>query len=105
VVPALWRRAGLRGGRSTATWWILADFFGHQLSLHLAAPFKTASTGHVGEYLVSRIFMLALPDWQALAGALWYGEARRSALPQVRFSALKLASSGRCFLRPVATDA
>lgn len=42
---------GCREGRSTDTW-VDFDFFGHQISLHLGEPFKTAPTGHVGDHLV-----------------------------------------------------
>jgi extradiol dioxygenase family protein len=42
---------GCREGRSTDTW-VDFDFFGHQLSMHLGEPFKTAATGRVGDHLV-----------------------------------------------------
>jgi extradiol dioxygenase family protein len=38
-------------GRSTETW-VDFDFFGHQLSLHLGAPFATQATGKVGDHMV-----------------------------------------------------
>src|SRR5262249_14894097 len=42
---------GCTEGRSTDTW-VDFDFHGHQLSLHLGEPFKTAATGRVGDVLV-----------------------------------------------------
>ena len=78
---------GCAEGRSTATW-VDFDFFGHQLSLHLGAPFNTAITGHVGEHLVPMPHfgvVLALPDWQALAGRLQAAMTTFLLAPQVRF--------------------
>lgn len=63
---------GCAEGRSTDTW-VDFDFFGHQLSLHLGAPFTTADTGHVGDHLVPMPhfgIVLAKPDWDALADQL-----------------------------------
>ena len=60
---------GCKEGRSTDTW-VDFDFFGHQMSLHLGAPFATTLTGHVGDTLVPMPhfgLVLALPDWQAVA--------------------------------------
>jgi extradiol dioxygenase family protein len=79
---------GCQEGRSTATW-VDFDFFGHQLSLHLGEPFKTARTGHVGEHLVPMPhfgLVLALPDWQALAGQLKAAQTAFVLEPQVRFA-------------------
>jgi extradiol dioxygenase family protein len=42
---------GCAEGRSTDTW-VDFDFFGHQISLHLGAPFANAPTGKVGEHMV-----------------------------------------------------
>ncbi|MBC7647993.1 MAG: dioxygenase, partial [Vitreoscilla sp.] len=59
-------------GRSTDTW-VDFDFFGHQLSLHLGQPFKSESTGRVGDTLVPMPhfgLVLALPDWRAMAARL-----------------------------------
>ena len=78
---------GCAEGRSTATW-VDFDFFGHQLSLHLGAPFNTERTGHVGEHLVPMPHfgvVLALPDWQALAGRLQAAKTTFLLAPQVRF--------------------
>jgi uncharacterized protein len=63
---------GCTEGRSTDTW-VDFDFFGHQLSLHLGEPFRTARTGRVGDHLVPMPhfgLVLLLPDWQALAERL-----------------------------------
>ncbi|MEY4099902.1 MAG: hypothetical protein RL300_1073 [Pseudomonadota bacterium] len=79
---------GCREGRSTATW-VDYDFFGHQLSMHLGEPFKTASTGHVGEHLVPMPhfgLVLALPDWQALAKRLTDANISFILPPQLRFA-------------------
>lgn len=78
---------GCAEGRATATW-VDFDFFGHQLSLHLGAPFNTARTGHVGEHLVPMPHfgvVLALPDWQVLAGRLQAAKTTFLLAPQVRF--------------------
>ena len=74
-------------GRSTDTW-VDFDFFGHQLSLHLGEPFKTESTGHVGDQLVPMPhfgLVLELPDWQAMATRLQAADTRFVLAPQVRF--------------------
>jgi uncharacterized protein len=42
---------GCAEGRSTETW-VDFDFFGHQISLHLGAPFANAPTGKVGDHMV-----------------------------------------------------
>jgi len=78
---------GCAEGRATATW-VDFDFFGHQLSLHLGAPFNTERTGHVGEHLVPMPHfgvVLALPDWQALAARLQAAKTTFLLAPQARF--------------------
>lgn len=78
---------GCPEGRSSDTW-VDFDFFGHQLSMHLGEPFKTACTGHVGEHLVPMPhfgLVLALPDWQALARRLQAAKIEFVLPPQVRF--------------------
>ena len=79
---------GCAEGRSTSTW-VDFDFFGHQLSLHLGEPFKTAATGHVGEHLVPMPhfgLVLALPDWQAMAERLRAANIAFVIPPQQRFA-------------------
>lgn len=79
---------GCKEGRSTATW-VDFDFLGHQLSLHLGEPFKTALTGHVGEHLVPMPhfgLVLALPDWQAMAARLQAAHTAFVLEPQQRFA-------------------
>jgi extradiol dioxygenase family protein len=79
---------GCKEGRSTATW-VDFDFFGHQLSMHLGEPFKTACTGHVGDKMVPMPhfgLVLALPDWQALAQRLQAEKIEFVLPPQVRFA-------------------
>jgi len=78
---------GCTEGRSTATW-VDFDFFGHQISLHLGAPFPTTDTGHVGEHLVPMPHfgvILELPQWQALAQRLRAASTRFVIEPTVRF--------------------
>lgn len=78
---------GCHEGRSTDTW-VDFDFFGHQLSMHLGEPFKTAATGRVGDKLVPMPhfgLVLALPDWQALAQRLTQAGLEFILPPQARF--------------------
>ncbi len=79
---------GCREGRSTDTW-VDFDWFGHQLSLHLGEPFKTESTGHVGDHLVPMPHfgvILTLPDWQQTAARLQAAGTAFVIEPQVRFA-------------------
>ena len=74
--------------RSTSTW-VDLDFFSHQLSLHLGEPFKTESTGRVGDTLVPMPhfgLVLALPDWQAMAARLKAANTAFVMAPQLRFA-------------------
>jgi extradiol dioxygenase family protein len=78
---------GCEEGRSTSTW-VDFDFFGHQLSLHLGAPFATSSTGQVGDHRVPMPHLgliLALPDWQRLADRLTRAGVAFVMPPQIRF--------------------
>ena len=78
---------GCLEGRSTDSW-VDFDFCGHQLSLHLGEPFKTECTGHVAGHLVPMPhfgLVLALPDWQAMAGRLQAAQTEFVLAPQVRF--------------------
>jgi extradiol dioxygenase family protein len=73
-------------GRSTDSW-VDFDFFGHQLSFHLGAPFPTTRTGLVGDTLVPMPhfgLVLALPDWQALAERLQTAGVAFVMEPQIR---------------------
>ena len=79
---------GCTEGRSTDTW-VDFDFFGHQLSLHLGEPFKTALTGNVGNCLVPMPhfgLVLALPEWQAMAARLKTAGTAFVLEPQLRFA-------------------
>ena len=63
---------GCKEGRSAPTW-VDFDFFGHQLSLHLGAPFKTEKTGWVGEDRVPMPhfgFITLVPQWKEIAKRL-----------------------------------
>ena len=78
---------GCTEGRSTATW-VDFDFFNHQLSMHLGEPFKTTTTGRVGDKLVPMPhfgLVLALPDWQALAQRLKSAKIEFVLPPHVRY--------------------
>lgn len=80
-------RLGCTEGRSTATW-VDFDFFGHQLSLHLGAPFATARTGRVGDHMVPMPHfgvVMALADWRDLAQRLEQAGQAFVMPPQVRF--------------------
>jgi len=79
---------GCKEGRSTDTW-VDFDFFGHQLSMHLGEPFKTAATGHVGDHRVPMPhfgLVLTLPDWRALAKHLTPAKLDFILPPQLRFA-------------------
>ena len=74
-------------GRSTDTW-VDFDFFGHQLSLHLGAPFANAPTGKVGDHMVPMPhfgIVLPLDEWNTLAGKLEDRQTDFIIAPSVRF--------------------
>lgn len=78
---------GATEGRSTDTW-VDFDFFGHQLSLHLGAPFANAATGKVGDHMVPMPHfgvVLGLDDWNTLAGRLEERQTDFIIAPSVRF--------------------
>ena len=78
---------GCAEGRSSDSW-VDFDFFGHQISLHLGAPFKTERTGRVGDALVPMPhfgLVLGLPEWQAMAERLKAANTAFVLEPQVRF--------------------
>ncbi len=78
---------GCKEGRSTDTW-VDFDFYGHQLSLHLGAPFTTAYTGHVGDKLVPMPhfgLVLDLASWRRLSQNLLKHSQTFVLEPQVRF--------------------
>ena len=79
---------GCTEGRSTDTW-VDFNFFGHQLSLHMGEPLKTALTGEVGDCLVPMPhfgLVLALADWQAMAEGLRAAGTAFVLEPQLRFA-------------------
>ena len=79
---------GCTEGRSTSSW-VDFDFAGHQLSLHLGEPLKTARTGHVGDQMVPMPhfgLVLELPDWQAMAARLEAANVDFIMKPQCRFA-------------------
>ena len=78
---------GCTEGRSSATW-VDFDFFGHQISMHLGAPFATTATGQVGDHRVPMPhFGVALQtaDWQALAQRVREHGVAFVMEPQLRF--------------------
>lgn len=78
---------GCLEGRSTATW-VDFDFFGHQISLHLGAPFATADTGRVGEVMVPMPHfgaILGVAAFQALADRLQAAGAAFVIAPVLRY--------------------
>ena len=79
---------GCTEGRSTATW-VDFDFFGHQVSMHLGAPFATTATGQVGDHCVPMPHfgvVLQTADWQALAQRLREHRVSFVMEPQLRFA-------------------
>lgn len=78
---------GCTEGRSTDTW-VDFDFFGHQISLHLGQPLRTAPTGQVGGKRVPMPhfgLILPLAAWQAMAERLRAAGTAFVLEPQVRF--------------------
>ena len=78
---------GCREGRSTDTW-VDFDFFGHQISLHLGAPFAHAPTGQVGDHRVPMPHfgvLLGLSEWRTLADRLEAAGTAFVIAPAIRF--------------------
>ena len=78
---------GCKEGRGTATW-VVFEFYGHQLSLHLGEPFATSVTGHVGDHMVPMPHfgvILSMTDWQALADRLVQRNLNFVLAPTLRF--------------------
>ena len=78
---------GCRMGRSAPTWQDF-DFFGHQLSAHVA-PAATAASGQVDGQAVPMPHFGAVLDmeaWSALAERIRGGGAEFLIAPQVRFA-------------------
>jgi extradiol dioxygenase family protein len=93
---------GCEEGRSTATW-VDFSFFGHQLSLHLGEPLKTAPTGRVGDHMVPMPHfgvVLALSDWQSLADRLTAAATAFVIPPTVRFAGEPGEQHAMFFLDP-----
>jgi len=79
---------GSKEGRSTETW-VDFDFFGHQISLHLGAPFETTNTGKVGDHMVPMPHMgavLPLEDWLKLSKRLTEKGLEFEISPVIRFA-------------------
>ena len=79
---------GCHEGRSTASW-VDFDFYGHQLSLHLGEPMKTALTGWVdGVQVPMPHFGLCMnmADWQQAAMRLHAAQVPFVLPPQTRYA-------------------
>ncbi|EPJ47383.1 MAG: putative dioxygenase of extradiol dioxygenase family [Osedax symbiont Rs1] len=79
---------GCKQGRRAETW-VDYNFFGHQLSLHIGAPFVAKSTGLVDGIKVPMPHfgaVLALPDWLILADQLRSKELNFVIEPCQRFA-------------------
>ncbi len=78
---------GCAEGRSTETW-VDFDFFGHQISLHLGAPFANAPIGKVGDHMVPMPhfgLVLDVVRFQALAARLQAAGVEFVIPPSLRF--------------------
>jgi extradiol dioxygenase family protein len=78
---------GCAEGRSSDTW-VDFDFFGHQISLHLGAPFATTDSGLVDGQPVPMPHLgvvLERPEWQRLADRLRAAGVAFVLPPQARF--------------------
>ncbi|MEN4128622.1 VOC family protein [Serratia marcescens] len=78
---------GCTEGRSAETW-VDFNFFGHQLSLHLGAPFITTRTGSVGEHRVMMPHfgvVLSTADWLNLVERLKTKDVQFDISPVTRF--------------------
>ena len=78
---------GCQEGRSAPTW-IDFDFFGHEISLHIGEPFKTAATGQVGDHMVPMPHLgviLEYTDWCLVAEKLKTAQISFVLEPTVRF--------------------
>ena len=78
---------GAKEGRRTSTW-VDFDFFGHQLSMHLGEPMKTAATGRVGDHMVPMPhfgIVLPLDQWTELAGRMEDAQTDFVIAPSARF--------------------
>ena len=78
---------GCNEGRSTESW-VDFDFFGHQISLHLGAPFETRNTGKVGDHMVPMPHLgvvLPLDAWLTLSAKLLAANVAFEIPPQIRF--------------------
>ena len=93
---------GCREGRSTETW-VDFDFFGHQISLHLGAPFATTNTGRVGDTLVPMPHLglvLQADDWHRLAQRLRNAGTAFVVEPHLRFAGQPGEQATMFFLDP-----
>ena len=78
---------GCAEGRSTDTW-VDFNFFGHQISCHLGAPFSAAPTGKVGDHDVPMPHfgaVLPMAEWRALAARVTAAGVEFVLAPQTRF--------------------
>ncbi|MGA9700190.1 VOC family protein [Pseudomonas sp.] len=93
---------GCTQGRSTDTW-VDVDFFGHQLSLHLGAPFPVTNTGKVGEHLVPMPHfgvLLEMSEWGAVKDRLIQSGVDFILAPHIRFAGEPGEQATMFFLDP-----
>jgi uncharacterized protein len=79
---------GCEEGRSTATW-VDFDFYGHQLSLHLGEPLKTALTGIVDGVQVPMPHFglcMTIADWQQASARLVAAKVTFVLPPHTRYA-------------------
>ena len=93
---------GSSQGRSTDTW-VDFNFFGHQLSLHLGLPLKSALTGKVDNISVPMPhFGVILPfaTWETIADKLTQAEVEFIIKPSLRFKGASGEQHTMFFLDP-----
>lgn len=93
---------GCTEGRRAPTW-VDINFFGHQLSLHLGEPFKSAYTGLVDEVKVPMPHfgaILSMDLWRSLASRLEANSVNFLIPPTVRFEGMSGEQSTMFFLDP-----
>jgi extradiol dioxygenase family protein len=81
------RILGCKEGRSAPSW-VDFDFFGHQISLHLGVPLKTANTGMVGDKKVPMPhfgLVTLVPEWKKIAQKLKDQSVEFIIQPHLRF--------------------
>jgi extradiol dioxygenase family protein len=90
------------GTGRTASRWVVLDFFGHQLTLHLVAGDDPAAATNAvdGDEVPSRHFGVVLPrpEWETLAARLEAAGTEFLISPRIRFAG-KVGEQATMFLR------